>query len=151
MLENTYIRLRRGETQQNFTIWVYRERDLTSGIRLFIGQEGIATNDNFMTPTYVGSFDFSAGDYRLEVFGKVVGRDQVFSLAVIDLKIDQREAKKLRERDAGIYFDWGPDAERYQTKIDSKRFSKNDPLKMLEMLRQGGPVDIPEKKDTLDR
>ncbi len=44
VLENLYVRLRRGETQQNFNIWVYGEKDLARGSGLFIGQEGIATN-----------------------------------------------------------------------------------------------------------
>jgi hypothetical protein len=38
VLENLYVRLRRGETQQNFNIWVYGEKDLARGSGLFIGQ-----------------------------------------------------------------------------------------------------------------
>ena len=137
VLENLYVRLRRGETQQNFNIWVYGERDLARGSGLFIGQEGIATNHHFLTPNDVNGFDFAAGEYKLDVFGKIVGRNRVSLLSSIDLKIDAQEAEKLRQPDHGIYFDWGPDAARYQTKIEARRASPMDQLKLLETLRDG--------------
>ena len=145
VLEHLYARLRRGETQQNFNIWVYGEKDLARGSGLFIAQEGIATNHHFLTPSDVGAFDFAAGDYKLEVFGKVVGVDKVSLLSSIDLKIDSREAEKLREADHGVYFDWGPDAGRYQTKIEGRKANGVDPLKMLEALRDGAPALFDDK------
>jgi hypothetical protein len=142
VLENLYVRLRRGETQQNFNIWVYGDKELVRGSGLFIGQEGVATNHHFLTPNDVGNFDFAAGEYRLDVFGKTVGASKVHLLSSIELKIDSSEAKKLKQADHGIYFDWGPDAGRYQTKIEGKRSKADDALKFLEALRDGGP---PEK------
>lgn len=144
VLENLYARLKRGETQQNFNIWVYGVKDLKRGSGLFIAQEGIATNHHFLAPSEVGSFDFSAGDYKLEVFGKVVGIEGVSLLSSIDLKIDSREADKLRQADHGIYFDWGPDAGRYQTKIEGKRTRGMDPMTLLESLRDGAPSEKPD-------
>ena len=141
VLENLYARLRRGETQQNFNVWVYGEKDLARGSGLFIGHEGIATNHHFLTPTDVGQFDFASGDYRLEVFGKVVGNARVSLLSSIELRIDSSEAAKLREPGHGIYFDWGPDAGRYQTKIEARRTRGLDALKLLDALRDGSPVE----------
>lgn len=137
VLEHLYIRLRRRETQQNFNIWVYGERDLARGSGLFVGQEGIATNHHFLTPTDVGSFDFVAGDYVLEVFGKTIGDDAVSLLSTIRLKINANEAAQLRQPDHGIYFDWGPDAGRYMTKIEGRRAKGADPLMFLEALQAG--------------
>lgn len=137
VLEHLYIRLRRGETQQNFNIWVYGERDLARGSGLFVGQEGIATNHHFLTPADVGSFDFVAGDYVLEVFGKTVGQDRVSLLSTIRLNIDANEATELRQPEHGIYFDWGPDAGRYMTKIEGRRTKYPDPLTFLETLQAG--------------
>lgn len=128
VIEHLYIRLRRGETQQNFSIWVYGDGGLKRGSGLFVGQEGIATSHHFLIPEDVGTFDFIAGDYVLEVFGKTVAQDNVSLLSTILLKIDSNEAKELRQKENGIYFDWGPDAGRYTTHIDRKPIKNSDPL-----------------------
>jgi len=143
VLEHLFIRLRRGETQQNFNIWVYGEKDLARGSGLFVGQEGIATNHHFLTPTDVRGFDFAAGDYKLEVFGKVVGKDATLLLSSIRLSIDAHEAEQLRRPHHGIYFDWGPDAGRYQKKIEDRRSKALDRLKLLEVLQDGVSLPSP--------
>lgn len=144
VLEHLFIRLRRGETQQNFSIWVYGEKHLARGSGLFVGQDGIATNHHFLTPTDIKGFDFAAGDYELDVFGKIIGKDATLLLSTIQLSIDAHEAEQLRKPDHGIYFDWGPDAGSYQKKIEGRRSNTPDPLKMLEALRGGG--DFPPSK-----
>lgn len=141
VLEHLFVRLRRGETQQNFNIWVYGDKDLARGSGLFIGQEGVATNHHFLLPTDIGNFEFVAGDYRLEVFGKTVEQDRVHLLSTIDLVIPPAEAADLKKPDHGIYFDWGPDANRYQTKIEGKPSRSVDPLKLLEVLQKGTAVE----------
>ena len=147
VLEHLFIRLRRGETQQNFNVWVYGEKDLARGSGLFVGQEGIATNHHFLTPTDIQGFDFAAGEYELEVFGKIVGKDATMLLSTIRLSIDAHEAEQLRQQDHGIYFDWGPDARRYQKKIEGRRSKALDPLKLLEALQDGGSPE-PQAKQT---
>jgi len=144
VLEHLFIRLRRGETQQNFNIWVYGEKDLARGSGLFVGQEGIVTNHHFLTPTDIRDFDFAAGDYELEVFGKVVGKGATLLLSTILLSIDLHEAEQLRQQDRGIYFDWGPDAGRYQKKIEVCRSKALDRLKSLEALQDGGALSAPK-------
>jgi hypothetical protein len=116
VLEHLFVRLRRGETQQNFNIWVLGERELARGSGIFVPQEGIAANHHFLAPSDTQNFDFSAGDYKLEVYGKVVAKKKPIRLSIIQLAIDRDEAEKLRKKDYGIYFDWGPDAGRYQKK-----------------------------------
>jgi hypothetical protein len=143
VLEHLFVRLRRGETQQNFNIWVYGEKNLARGSGLFVGQEGIATNHHFLNPADIRGFEFAAGDYVLEVFGKVVGKDETILLSTIQLSIDAHEAEQLRKPDHGIYFDWGPDAGRYQKKIEERRSKALDPLKLLETLKDGGTLPPP--------
>jgi hypothetical protein len=145
VLENLYVRLRRGETQQNFNIWVYGEKDLARGSGLFIGQEGIATNHHFLTPTDVSKFDFAAGDYRLEVFGKTVNQEIVSLLSSIELRIEPSEAEKLRKQDHGIYFDWGPDAARYQTKIEMRKSKPTEAIEFLKALKDGLATAVPTR------
>lgn len=138
VLENLFIRLRRGETQQNFNVWVYGDEGKKRGSGLFVGQEGIATNHHFLLPTDIRDFEFAAGEYKLQVFGKTVGQQTTHLLSTIQLSIDAHEAKQLRNLNQGIYFDWGPDAARYQNKIDDRRSKASEPLKVPEALKDGG-------------
>ncbi len=138
VLEYLFVRISRGETRQNFSIWVYGEKDLARGSGLFIGQEGVATNHHFLTPADVSEFSFDAGEYRLEVFGKLVGDRRTTLLNETSLTITPDEARQLFEKDHGIYFDWGPDAEKYQKKIEHKVSQPRDMLKLLQSIRDHG-------------
>jgi len=144
VVENAYARLRRGETQQNFSIWVYGEDRLARGSGLYVGSEGVATNHHFLTPTDVRNFDFAAGGYKLEIFVKIVGESSVRRLAEIDLTITDAEAEKLREPGNGIFFDWGPDAGRYQSHVDMRPKKPESPLLWLQALHEGAR-DMPER------
>ena len=146
VIEHLYVRLRRGETQQNFNIWVYGDSNLVRGSGLFVGQEGVAANHHFLTPNDTGKFNFAAGQYRLDVFCKVVSASKVELLSTIELKIDAAEAEKLAKAGFGIYFDWGPDSGQYQTKIEAKKTKPLDPMKMLESLHNG---EFPELTENL--
>lgn len=140
VVEHLFIRLRRGETQQNFNVWVYGEKALARGSGLFVGPEGIATNHHFLAPADLENFDFNSGDYELDVFGKLVGEVSPRCLFSTRLSIDTHEAEQLRKRRHGIYFDWGPDAGRYQKKIVGHDAEPLDPLKLLDVLQNGGAL-----------
>ncbi|UWU20574.1 MULTISPECIES: hypothetical protein [unclassified Rhizobium] len=144
VVENAYARLRRGETQQNFSIWVYGEDRLARGSGLYVGAEGVATNHHFLTPSDVRNFDFAAGDYTLEIFAKIVGEKRVRRLTEINLTITQAEAEQLRQPGNGIYFDWGPDAGRYQSHVDSRPKKPVNPPLLLQALHDGAR-EIPER------
>ena len=144
VLEHLFIRLRRAETQQNFNVWVYGEKDLARGSGLFVGQEGMATNHHFLTPTDIKGFDFGAGNYEIDVFAKVIGKNAPLLLSTISLSIDTYEEQRLRKPDHGIYFDWGPDAGSYLKKIEGRRSNALDPLKMLEALQDGAALSPPK-------
>ena len=146
VVENAFARLRRGQTQQNFSIWVYGKDRLARGSGLYVGSEGVATNHHFLTPTDVRNFDFAAGDYKLEVFAKIVGETSVRKMAEIDLTIAHAEAEKLREPGNGIYFDWGPDAGRYQSHVDKRPRKPESPLLLPQALHDGAR-DTPELRD----
>ena len=62
-------------------------------------------------------------------------------LSTIQLSIDAHEAELLREQGHGIYFDWGPDAGRYQKKIENRQSRALDPLKLLEALQDGTALE----------
>lgn len=111
---------------------------------MFVGQEGIAANHHFLTPADIRGFDFAAGDYEGDVFGQIIGKDATFLLSSIRLSIDAHEAEQLRKPGHGIYFDLGPDAGRYQKKVEGRRSKALGPLKVLEALQDGGAL-VPPK------
>lgn len=138
VVENAYVRLRRGETQQNFSVWVYGEDRLARGSGLFVSYEGVATNHHFLAPSDVRNFDFASGEYKLEVFVKIVGESEARRLSEIGLTITPAEADQLREPGNGIYFDWGPDAGRYQSHVDTRpKKDAINPLLLLQALHDG--------------
>ncbi len=117
IVENMFITLRRGETRQNFNIWVYGDDELRRGSGLFIPEGGVATNHHFLPPPNLEAFVFSAGHYVLEVFAMIVGSTHAQSLFVVSLDITPETATALRESRSGLYFDWGPDAGCYDQNV----------------------------------
>jgi hypothetical protein len=50
VIESMHISLERGETKQNFSIWVYGENEPHRGSGLFVPDEGITYNHHFLLP-----------------------------------------------------------------------------------------------------
>ncbi len=118
VLENMYIRLRRDETAQNFSLWVYdTERGVVRGSGLFVGNQGIALNHHFLPPDDTEYF-FVAGDYFIEVYVNVVGHKKAKLLHTVRLSLKLGDASKLsNDMRAGVWFDWGPDSQKYHSKV----------------------------------
>ena len=114
MIENMFARLRRGETQQNFNIWIYGDADLRRGSGLFIPDTGLAT-DHYISYFRRMAFPFSF--YRAIMMLKSLLLNlatmlNCFTQSVI-LKITPDLYKNFKQPGYGLYFDWGPDAGRY--------------------------------------
>ena len=73
VIENMFVRLHRGETQQNFNIWTYGDKDLYRGSGLFVPETGVASNHHFLLPPDGTNFQFSSGRYTLDIFATEVG------------------------------------------------------------------------------
>lgn len=120
VIENLYVRLKRGETQQNFNIWVYGSHEPSSrGSGLYVGEAGIAANHHLL-PKDTGKYEFKEGKYVLEIYVRLVGEESDKLLQKIDLSISEIEAQKLKQQDCGVYFDWGPDSKQYHSHINTK-------------------------------
>lgn len=118
IIESMFVRIRRGETAQNFNVWVYREDGaLTRGSGLFIPDNGVVTNHHFLLPLDGTRFEFLAGTYVLEAFASVVGEKSARLLKSIRLTVSSDEASALLNPPMGLYFDWSPDAEDYQSHL----------------------------------
>jgi hypothetical protein len=122
-VESMHVNLQRGESRQNFSIWVYGEDRLARGSGIFVGSDGVACNHHFLLPEDGADFRLLAGDYVLRVFAKRV-RDRIpLQLAEVRLRIDETRAKELEDPHAGIYFDWGPDQQAYHPHVERREQS----------------------------
>jgi len=132
-----YVSLKRNESKQNFSIWVYGDKSLVRGSGLHIGASGIAVSHHFLAPEKIDQFKFSQGTYHLEVFAQLLGNNQTLRLFQQELVVSEMDAKALEDEDCGLYFDWGPDAGKYLPHIDKKRMltTSEEILRALEMGR----------------
>jgi hypothetical protein len=137
IIEAMYVSLRRNESKQNFSIWVYGDERLVRGSGLYVGESGVTASHHFLAPKDTRPFGFSEGTYHIEVFVKLLGDKQTLSLFSDQLLVDGIAANAIANEDCGLYFDWGPDAGRYIPHIDKKRtsFTPDDFLKALAMGR----------------
>lgn len=130
-IESLYVNLHRGESKQNFSIWVYGNDRLSRGSGMYVPLEGIACNHHFLLPADGTDFRLLAGDYVLRVFAKKVSGPHAEQLAAINLRVSEAQAHELQEKDAGIYFDWGPDQHAYHAHIERKPPDFSDALMRL--------------------
>jgi hypothetical protein len=125
VIECMHVALSRGETHQNFSIWVYGDDKLVRGSGLHIGETGLSSNHHFLVPNDCTSFRFSEGRYRVEVFAKLMGDKRHRLLFSTTLEISHEMATQLENQNTGIYFDWGPDSARYLTHVEKRRIPAN--------------------------
>jgi hypothetical protein len=129
VIERVHVKLSRGETRQNFNIWVHGDEKLVRGSGLFVGETGVAANHHFLLPEDAPTFAFTAGSYSLEVFARILGEKQQRLLFSQTLEITDVVAAALREADAGLYFDWGPDSAKYLSHVDIRAAQRTrDPI-----------------------
>ena len=82
-VESLHVNLQRGESKQNFSIWVYGDEKLVRGSGLFVPMEGVAFNHHFLLPEDGTDFRLLAGDYALRVFAKKVSVNTPEELASV--------------------------------------------------------------------
>lgn len=141
-VESMHVGLERGESKQNFSIWVYGERDrLARGSGIYVGQEGVVCNHHFLLPEDGADFKLLAGRYTVRVYAKRVSDRQPRQLALVTLNISESHARELQNEHAGIYFDWGPDQQAYHPFVEIRPPAPLPPW----LLEAAGAV--PELKD----
>ncbi|MBT1063231.1 hypothetical protein KJY73_06575 [Bowmanella sp. Y26] len=114
VIESMHVSLRRNESNQNFSIWVYgTEGGLQRGSGLFVPQEGVTFDHHFLLPTDGASFNFLPGQYSLTMYAKQVDSKTTINLTELTLTVSEAHALQLSEAKTGIFFDWGPDQKQY--------------------------------------
>lgn len=117
IIECMHVCVQRGESKQNFSVWVYGDEDLARGSGLYVGQEGIACNHHFLLPRDGAQFSFVPGEYTVSVVAKIVGHRKPNELFRVKLSVTEGDAEDLQNSENGLYFDWGPDEERYHSHV----------------------------------
>ena len=120
IVENMFVKLHRGESTQNFNIWVYGDKEsLARGSGLFVSKEGIACNHHFLLPRDGTTYVFLQGEYAIEVYASLLGKQEPVLLSAIQkLSLSTEFAEELNIQKSGVYFDWGPDSKSYHTHLD---------------------------------
>jgi hypothetical protein len=147
VIENMFIRLARGEHRQNFAIWVLGNETLARGSGIFVSEQGVVANHHFLLPPDADKYIFKAGEYRLEVFARIVGVTEAEKLWSSSLMISESDAIKLARPNSAIYFDYGPDSNRYISIVKSKPHMRI-PNELLEMFDKGLPASAPPNKSS---
>jgi hypothetical protein len=117
MIESMHVGIQRGETRQNFSVWVHGDDRLSRGSGLFVGHEGVALNHHFLLPRDGADFQFLPGEYWVRIYAKRVDQPQSQELTAVRLVVTDAHAAGLQDEDAGLYFDWGPDQRAYHPHI----------------------------------
>lgn len=120
VIESMHVKIERGETKQNFSIWVYGDTNLYRGSGLFVSDSGVTYNHHFLLPPDGSDFKFLDGEYMLRVYANIVGNKIPFELYNINLSITKEQAIALKNSNAGLYFDWGPDRQKYYSHINNR-------------------------------
>ena len=133
IIENMYAKLQRGESVQNFNIWVYGDKEtLARGSGLFVGKEGIPCNHHFLLPKDGTTFKFLSGEHTIKIFVSLLGAKAPILLFTQTLSLSQEFADEINNENSGVYFDWGPDSKSYHSHLDK------NPNKSLSMFLKKG-------------
>jgi hypothetical protein len=121
-VESLHVSVQRGESKQNFTVWVHGDDKLVRGSGMFVGHDGVACNHHFLLPEDGSDFRILPGEHVLTVLGKTVDEATPALLAKVRLLVtDQHVTDLSDDQSAGIYFDWGADRQDYHPHVRQGR------------------------------
>jgi hypothetical protein len=147
VVENMYVRLSDERATKAFTSWIIKDGTLTRATGLSVGREGAAADHHFLLPDRSQVYDFKAGKYVLDLFAHCVGDTRPRVLTSQSLEITAEQADAIKRTDAGVFFDWNPDIDRYEVRVDRNRLAElNAGLDdFVRLPKAGGP--IPSRRD----
>ncbi len=120
IVESMFVKVKRGETLQTFNLWVYGDTFLARGSGITVGIDGLVCNHHFLTPKDGTTYDFLSGGYTIEVYASLVSRRSPLLLSIINLSLSDEHATAMRNKDVGVFFDWGPDSQNYHAYVDER-------------------------------
>ena len=105
VVEGMFARVKHGDSEQVFSFWGYGETEkLTAGSGLYVSRTGLAANHHFVLSVHESEYRFEPGDYAIDVFANVVGRNATAHLSTIRLTLTPSLAAALA-RHEGVLFE----------------------------------------------
>lgn len=114
VIEAMYARLSNAKGTETFSFWGYGEtNNLVPGSGLFIGKSGVAVNHHFVLSVDRPPYEFSLGDYTIDIYARVVHRKKTDKLMTLSLTLNQELAVAL-SKGKGVLFELDPEAQIYR-------------------------------------
>jgi hypothetical protein len=120
IVESLFLKVRRGESSQTFNFWMYGEtKALLIGSGLRVGEDGVAFNHHFLPSKNENTFSFLRGEYAIDIYARTLTRSAAILLSRVKVALTGKQAEALRDKNRGILFTRGPDAQSYSAHIDA--------------------------------
>ena len=119
VVEGLYARLSANGVSTDFDVWVYGSDGLARGSGVYVGRDGVTCTHHFLLADSDQTFDFVAGRYAVEFFGKVVGDSRQIRLFSLGLDLTDEVALAIGHGFAGAFFDWRPAKCCYEARVDT--------------------------------
>jgi hypothetical protein len=97
---------------------VYGEKQLVRGSGLYVGEAGVSHNHHFLLPKDGSNYEFLPGDYTIVVYAAFVNSKVPTPLFRTSVTLTHQQTAEIKDKDAGVYFDWGPDSKTYHPHVD---------------------------------
>jgi hypothetical protein len=129
-----FIRLQRGESVQNFNVWVYDNNgSLVRGSGLYINKSGVSCNHHFLLPKDGSGYSFLSGDYVLQVYVETVDENPKMIFEQ-NLHLTKQQQDEMANKKAGTYFDWAPNTQNYFSHVDINPKKEKELLDIITQL-----------------
>ncbi|MCW3076127.1 MAG: hypothetical protein JWO32_736 [Bacteroidetes bacterium] len=128
-IQNMFINLRRGESSQNFNVWVYGDKQFSRGSGLYVDKSGVTVNHHFLLPKDA-NYSFLAGDYLLQVYVEMVDK-MPMKIFEQQLQLTTEQANAMVDNRAGIYFDWAPNSQSYSSHVELRQLTGKEASELL--------------------
>ena len=113
VIESIFVEVSNNGRSETFSFWGYGETNkLSPGSGLFVDKAGFAANHRFVLSVQKPSFPFQAGEYKIDVFAKIVGNDKILKLSTLNVTLTGEHADALSGHD-GVLFELSPETQNY--------------------------------------
>jgi hypothetical protein len=113
VIEAMLVRLLYDGKAQVFGFWGYGETSqLSPGSGLYVGQTGLAVNHHFVLSVHEAAYEFTPGDYRIEVRARLVGKKRPAPLSEFSVSVTKEHGAVL-SRSGGVLFELDPYSNKY--------------------------------------
>src|SRR5262249_36343401 len=113
VIEAMFVRLLHDGGVQIFGFWGYSETtQLSPGSGLYVAQTGLAVNHHFVLSVHKAAYEFTTGNYSIEMMARLVGKKRPRKLSEFSVSVTQEHAAVLSRR-GGVLFELNPYSNEY--------------------------------------